>query len=205
MGMVPAGPDHVTAPSEVHQMTLPTLFLAHGAPDLLLSKTSARGFTETIGARFPDLRAILVIAAHWEVRTPTLGTAAAPETVYDLGGFDDRLYSKKYPAHASAEVIADIAALLESAGLAPALEPHRGYDHGVWIPMMMAFPRADVPVIHLSLRRGATPAENYAMGQVLAPFAGQGRSDRRVGRDCAQSMGFGQRRQCRTRLGVGFR
>lgn len=155
-------------------MTLPAIFLAHGAPDLPLSQTPARGFTETIGARFPGLRAVLVISAHWEARKPTLGTAASPETIYDFGGFDDRLYSMKYPAHTSAEVIAEVAALHEAAGLSPAQDPQRGYDHGVWIPMMLAFPKADVPVIQLSLRRGATPAENFAMGQALAPLRDKG-------------------------------
>jgi 4,5-DOPA dioxygenase extradiol len=155
-------------------MTLPSLFLAHGAPDLPYSDTPARAFTQTLGARYPGLRAILIISAHWEARLPTIGTAPAPETIYDFGGFDDRLYSLTYPARTSAPVIAEVAAALDAAGIAHAKDPGRGYDHGVWIPLMLAFPKADVPVIQLSLRRGASAAENYAMGQALAPLRDKG-------------------------------
>jgi len=155
-------------------MTLPSLFVAHGAPDLPYSPTPARAFTESLGARYPGLRAILVISAHWEARLPTIGTAPAPETIYDFGGFDDRLYSLTYPAHTSAPVITEVAAALAAAGIPHAEDPDRGYDHGVWIPLMLAFPKADVPVIQLSLRRGASAAENYAMGHALAPLRDMG-------------------------------
>lgn len=155
-------------------MTLPSLFLAHGAPDLPYSRTPARAFTETVGGRYRGLRAILVISAHWEARLPTIGTAPAPETIHDFGGFDNRLYGLTYPAHSSAPFIAELDAALDAAGIAHAKDPGRGYDHGVWIPLMLAFPKADVPVIQLSLRRGASAAENYAMGQALAPLRDKG-------------------------------
>lgn len=155
-------------------MTLPALFIAHGAPDLPLSGTPARAFTESLGKRFAGARAILVISAHWEARVPTIGTAAAPETVHDFGGFDERLYSLRYPARTSREVIAEVAAALDAAGIPHGEDAARGYDHGVWIPLMLAFPKADVPVIQLSLRRGATAAENVALGRALAPLREKG-------------------------------
>jgi 4,5-DOPA dioxygenase extradiol len=155
-------------------MTLPSLFVAHGAPDLPYSSTPARAFTASLGARYPALRAILVISAHWEARMPTIGTAPAPETIHDFGGFDDRLYSLTYPARTSAPVIAEVSQALEAAGIPHATDAGRGYDHGVWIPLLLAFPKADVPVIQLSLRRGASAAENYAMGQALAPLRDKG-------------------------------
>ena len=67
-----------------------------------------------------------------------------------------------------------MAAALKAAGIAHAEDTERGYDHGVWIPLLLAFPKADVPVIQLSLRRGASAAENYAMGQALAPLRDRG-------------------------------
>ncbi len=155
-------------------MTLPTLFIAHGAPDLPLSGTPARAFTQSLGARFPKLEAILVISAHWEARVPTLGTAAAPDTVHDFGGFDERLYDLRYRARTSPKVIAEIAAALKEAGIAYSEDPRRGYDHGVWIPLLLAFPKADVPVIQLSLRRGASAEENMALGRALAPLREKG-------------------------------
>jgi 4,5-DOPA dioxygenase extradiol len=155
-------------------MSLPSLFLAHGAPDLPFSPTPARAFTQNLGAHYPGVRAIIVISAHWEARVPTIGTAPAPETIYDFGGFDDRLYSLTYPARTSTKVIAEVAQALNAAGIAYAEDPNRGYDHGVWIPLMLAFPKADIPVVQLSLRRGASAAENFAMGQALAPLRDKG-------------------------------
>ena len=155
-------------------MTLPALFLAHGAPDLPLSNTPARAFTEGLGQRFPGVKAVLVISAHWEDRVPTIGTAAAPETIHDFGGFDDRLYTMRYPARTSAAVVAEVAAALKAAGIPFAEDSRRGYDHGVWIPLMLAFPKADVPVVQLSLRHGASAAENVALGKALAPLRDKG-------------------------------
>ena len=155
-------------------MTLPALFIAHGAPDLPLSGTPARGFTEGLAQRLSGVKAIVVVSAHWEARVPTIGTAAAPETVHDFGGFDDRLYAMRYPARTSAEVVAEVAGALKAAGIAYAEDATRGYDHGVWIPLMLAYPEADVPVVQLSLRHGASAAENVALGRALAPLRDKG-------------------------------
>ena len=155
-------------------MTLPALFIAHGAPDLQLSGTPARGFTEGLAQRLSGVKAIVVVSAHWEARVPTIGTAAAPETVHDFGGFDDRLYAMRYPARTSAEVVAEVAGALKAAGIAYAEDATRGYDHGVWIPLMLAYPEADVPVVQLSLRHGASAAENVALGRALAPLRDKG-------------------------------
>jgi len=84
-----------------------------------------------------------------------IGIAPAPETIHDFGGFDDRLYNLTYPAHPSADVIAEAAQAVGAAGIPHAEDAQRGYHHGVWIPLMPAFPEADVPVIQLSLCRGA--------------------------------------------------
>jgi 4,5-DOPA dioxygenase extradiol len=94
--------------------------------------------------------------------------------VYDFGGFDDRLYSMTYPARTSAALIDQVAQALTLAGIAFGKDATRGYDHGVWIPLLLAFPKAELPVVQLSLRRGATAAENYALGQALAPLRDKG-------------------------------
>lgn len=155
-------------------MTLPALFIAHGAPDLPLSGTPARAFTEGLGKRFPGLRAIVVVSAHWEARQPTIGTAPAPETVHDFGGFDERLYTMRYPARTSPEVIREVNEALTAAGIPHTEDPQRGYDHGAWIPLLLAFPKADVPVIQLSLIRGGSPADHLRLGRALAPLRDKG-------------------------------
>lgn len=155
-------------------MILPTLFIAHGAPDLPLSGIPARAFTQGLWQRFTTLRAILVISAHWEARLPTIGTAAAPETVHDIGGFDERLHDLRYPARILLEVIVEVSLALKDAGIAHSEDPRRGYDHGVWILLLLAFPKADVPVIQLSLRHGASAEENLALGRALATLREKG-------------------------------
>lgn len=155
-------------------MTLPTLFVSHGAPDLLLSETPASGFLKTLAARYPSPRAILVVSAHWESGVNTIGAAAAPETIHDFGGFDPVLYTMRYGAHTSAEMVAEIDAALTAAGISHATNTARGYDHGVWVPLLLAWPKADVPVVQLSLRRGASAEENLRLGQALAPLRDEG-------------------------------
>ncbi|MFD1810252.1 DODA-type extradiol aromatic ring-opening family dioxygenase [Gemmobacter lanyuensis] len=127
-----------------------------------------------MGARYPDLRAILVISAHWEDRVNTIGIAPHPETIHDFGGFDPALYNLRYPARTDPAVIDEVAAALTAAGVPHARDGRRGYDHGVWIPLLLAFPQAEVPVIQLSLRHGASARENFALGQALAPLREQG-------------------------------
>jgi len=155
-------------------MTLPSLFLAHGAPDLPLSDTPARAFTEGLQGHYPEARAILAVSAHWEAPVNTIGTAEAPETVHDFFGFDRALYALQYPARTSAETIGEVEATLDEVGIDHARDAGRGYDHGVWVPLMLAFPETEVPVVQLSLRRGASAAENFRLGQALAPLRERG-------------------------------
>lgn len=155
-------------------MTLPSLFVSHGAPDLLLSETPANGFTRTLGRRYPGLRAILIVSAHWESGVNTIGAAAEPETIYDFGGFDPVLYTLRYQARTSADLVAEIDRALTAAGIAHATNTTRGYDHGAWVPLMLAWPEADVPVVQLSLRRGSSAEENLRLGQALAPLRDKG-------------------------------
>ncbi|WP_428687412.1 DODA-type extradiol aromatic ring-opening family dioxygenase [Roseibium sp.] len=155
-------------------MTLPALFVSHGAPDLPLSNTPARGFTESLGSRYPDARAVLVVSAHWEGRVNTVGAAERPETIHDFGGFDPRLYRLKYPARGSTELSPRVSELLEGAGIEHARDNRRGLDHGAWVPLLLAFPEAELPVVQLSLRWGASAAENFVLGQALAPLRKEG-------------------------------
>lgn len=155
-------------------MTQPSLFLAHGAPDLPLSATPARGFTEGLGARFPDAAGIVIVSAHWETERPTIGTAPKPATIHDFGGFDRRLYHLRYPARTDPAVIAALDEALTRAGIGHDSDPRRGYDHGVWVPLMLAFPAAELPVVQLSLPSDAGAEEAFRLGAALAPLRDQG-------------------------------
>ena len=154
--------------------SLPSLFLAHGAPDLSLVQHPARSFLETLDDVVERPRAILMISAHWESRRVELTTGAAPETIYDFYGWPPELYEIVYPAKTDATLIERCAALLEAAGIDHRLNPKRGYDHGAWVPMRMAYPEADVPIVQLSLLKRTGAKEHFELGKVLAPLREEG-------------------------------
>lgn len=153
---------------------LPTLFLSHGAPTFALEPGAAgaalRGFAE----RLPTPRAVLLLSPHWMTRGLGLTGAAAPRTIHDFGGFPAPLYALQYPAPGDAALAQRVQALLAAQGLAAAIDPQRGFDHGAWVPMRHLYPQADVPLVQLSMpadldARGAT-----ALGAALRPLREDG-------------------------------
>jgi aromatic ring-opening dioxygenase catalytic subunit (LigB family) len=130
-----------------------------------------RGLAQDAGQK---PKAILIVSAHWEEPSFTVLDAAAPPLLYDYYGFPEHTYRLKYPAPGSPEVAARAASLLRGAGLSTASESARGFDHGVFIPLMLAFPQADVPIAQLSLKQGLDPAEHLAAGQALEPLRDEG-------------------------------
>lgn len=149
---------------------LPTLFVSHGAPTLALEGGASRDFLRGLAARLPRPRAILAISAHWETARPTLSLAERPETIHDFYGFPEALYRLSYPAPGAPEIAREAVALLGSAGIAAETAPDRGLDHGAWVPLMLAWPEADVPVTQLSIQPQADPAHHHAVGAALAPL-----------------------------------
>lgn len=120
-------------------------------------------------------RALLVVSAHWEEARPTLLTAPKPSLYFDYYGFPDHTYALTWPAPgAPPALIAEVTSLLQSAGIASATDAQRGYDHGVFVPLKVAFPNAEVPVLQLSLRQGLDPAEHLRVGRALAPLRDRG-------------------------------
>ena len=147
---------------------LPSLFVSHGAPTLALQDAPARRFLQQLGASQPRPRAIVVASAHWETAEPRLGAAPHPETIHDFGRFDDALFAMRYPAPGDAALAARAAALLGEAGVAARLDPSRGLDHGVWVPLILMYPEADIPVIPLAIQPDAGPEHHMRLGQALA-------------------------------------
>jgi 4,5-DOPA dioxygenase extradiol len=153
---------------------LPSLFLAHGAPDLILSDHVAKQFMCSIGEAIPKPRAILMISAHWEAAPATVTNAPAPETIHDFRGWPAQLYEMQYPARTDADLIEQTAKLLTDAGLDVARDDKRGFDHGVWVPLTLLYPDATIPVVQLSLMRGGDPAAHFAMGEALGSLRDEG-------------------------------
>lgn len=156
-------------------MTLPSLFVSHGAPSLALYDSPARRFLQTLGAQLPEQpKAILVVSAHWETRIPAVTRVARNTTIHDFGGFEPELYAMRYPAPGSPPLADRVSDLLAAAGLPCEQDLARGLDHGAWVPLMLAFPHADIPVVQLSLQSSLGPAHHLALGKALAPLRAEG-------------------------------
>ena len=153
---------------------LPTLYVSHGSPMLAITDTPAHRFLAHVAADLPRPETILVVSAHWTTRAPAVGTAAKPPMIYDFGGFDAKLYSMTYPAPGAPEVSRRAARLLNAAGLAAGEDEGRGYDHGVWVPLQIMYPEADIPVAQVSMQPLADARHHYALGRALAPLRDEG-------------------------------
>jgi aromatic ring-opening dioxygenase catalytic subunit (LigB family) len=132
-------------------------------------------FLEGVAAALPaPPKALLVISGHWEEPAFTAGAAPHPQLIYDYSGFPPRTYQLTWPAPGDPQLAAQVAALIQSAGLPAALSPTRGYDHGVFVPLKVAFPEAQIPVATLSLTAHLDPAQHLAAGRALASLRDQG-------------------------------
>jgi 4,5-DOPA dioxygenase extradiol len=146
---------------------LPTLFISHGSPMTILQDTPARHFLESLGTFFPRPKAILSVSAHWETSAPAVSNPPANETIYDFYGFPPALYSLTYTPPVAHELAGRVAALLAEAGLACAEDKKQGLDHGTWVPMKLAYPAEDIPVIQLAVQTHLGAAHHIALGAAL--------------------------------------
>jgi aromatic ring-opening dioxygenase catalytic subunit (LigB family) len=165
-------------------MTLPTLFIPHGAgPCFFMDWT--RGPADTwdrtatwlkgLVASLPERpKAILVISGHWEEAQFTVGASPRPPLIFDYYGFPEATYRLRFDAPGSPALAARVRELLSGAGLPSATDAERGYDHGVFVPLLLATPDADIPVVQLSLRADLDPAAHLAAGRALAPLRDEG-------------------------------
>ena len=119
-------------------------------------------------------RALLVVSAHWEEPVPTLMTAERPPMLYDYYGFPPESYQITWPAPGDPRLAREVRELLTTAGFETGMDPARGFDHGTFVPLKVAYPDADVPAIQLSLLRGLNPVQHIAMGRALAPLREEG-------------------------------
>ena len=115
--------------------------------------------------RKPD--AILVISAHWEENAATLMGAPNPAMFYDYYGFPDAAYEITYPAPGSPALANRIAAILQKHNVSTRIDPKRGFDHGLFIPLKLMYPQADIPSLQLSLLHSLDPAAHLALGKAL--------------------------------------
>jgi aromatic ring-opening dioxygenase catalytic subunit (LigB family) len=165
-------------------MRQPTLYLPHGAGPCFFMEWT-RGPRDTwdhlaewlraLAASLPARpKALLVVSAHWEEELPTVTSSAAPALMYDYYGFPPHTYELTWPALGQPALAGRVRALLDAAGIATGADGRRGYDHGVFVPLKVAFPEANIPTVQLSLLAGLDPIRHLAMGRALAPLREEG-------------------------------
>ncbi|NDV85224.1 dioxygenase [Aurantimonas aggregata] len=147
---------------------MPSLFISHGSPDVAVAETEATHFLRGLAAALPRPRAIVVASAHFEAEGKILVSGdAQPETIHDFGGFDRSLYAIQYKAPGDPTLAASIASALGESGFAAEAVTDRGFDHGTWVPLSLAYPDADIPVVQVSIDPGEGPAYHLKLGAAL--------------------------------------
>ncbi len=144
------------------------LFISHGAPMLAIEPDETGKLLAELGASLPIPSAILVVSAHWDTQTPTISSTSQPETIHDFGGFPKQLYEIEYPANGAPAMANKAADLLKQAGITAKIDNRRGLDHGAWVPLMLMYPQANIPVAQISIQSGLSPQAHFALGQALS-------------------------------------
>jgi 4,5-DOPA dioxygenase extradiol len=150
-------------------MLMPAVFVSHGAPTLILEDQPARAFLATLGTILPRPKAIVAVSAHWNTDQPAVSTNARPETIHDFYGFPEALYRLHYDAAGAPELAERVAELTGAV-----TDPRYGLDHGAWVPAMLGWPKADIPIFQLSVQPHRSPADHIALGRKLAPLREEG-------------------------------
>lgn len=112
-------------------------------------------------------------SAHFMSREPVVDNAAQPGMIYDFGGFPDPLYEMIYAAPGDPALAETVAGLIAAAGLPAHQVAREGFDHGTWVPLIMMYPEADIPVVQIAVQPKADPAHHYRLGQALAALPDQ--------------------------------
>ncbi len=166
--------------------TLPTFFIPHGGGPCFFMDWSLTGDPadtwNTTATWLKDLshtlpaqpQAIVVVSGHWEEAAFTAASNPAPSLIYDYTGFPPHTYQLKYPAPGAPDLAARLVKLLGAAGMPARLDASRGFDHGVFIPFLLVYPNANLPVVQLSLQRDLDPEQHLAAGRALRTLRDEG-------------------------------
>ncbi len=154
---------------------LPAIFVSHGSPMLAIEPAEARDFLARLPRLLPGRpKAILVVSAHWERLRPGVNAPLHNETIHDFGGFPAALFALQYPAPSAPDLAQRVAALLTAGGMPTDIDTRRGLDHGAWVPLIVAWPDADIPVLQLSVQTRLGPDHHFRLGQLLTPLRDEG-------------------------------
>jgi 4,5-DOPA dioxygenase extradiol len=153
----------------IGEAILPTLFISHGPPDLLVTDCPSQKFLQMLGKKMPAPSGIIVVSAHWQCDQLTISNNEWPRTVYDFGpGFNEALYRMDYPAHGSSEIVDEIQDCLNRQSIDSQIVHDQGLDHGAWIPLKLMYPKADIPIVQISLMKEESATTHWRTGRALA-------------------------------------
>ena len=158
--------------------TLPTYFISHGGGPWPWMADALTGRYAGLAAALRDMptqigrkpRAVLMVSAHWEEPDFTVMAHPQPPMLYDYSNFPEHTYRIRYPASGDPQLATEVKDLLERSGIATAIDSQRGFDHGMFSPMAVIYPEADVPTVQLSLKHGLDLQTHLALGRALAPL-----------------------------------
>jgi 4,5-DOPA dioxygenase extradiol len=151
---------------------MPAIFFGHGNPMNALLRNTYTERWATIGAKLPRPKAILCISAHWYIEEAAVTVSTAPKTIHDFGGFPRELYQVQYPAPGDPDLAARVQKLL--APISVSSDERWGLDHGTWSVLCHVYPKADVPVVQLSIDETQPPSFHHEIGKRLAPLRDEG-------------------------------
>ena len=150
-------------------MYQPNIFISHGAPDIAIRvEHPSHQFLKELPDALPRPEAIVIFSAHWCAGHIMISKASSYEAFYDFGGFDPRLYSMQYAPKGNPDIAQDIFNLLRKSDGRTELVDNSRMDHGAWIPLMLMYPEADIPVVQVSIQPGQLPGYHYDIGATLA-------------------------------------
>lgn len=149
---------------------MPVIFIGHGSPMNAIDKTQFGDRLFELGPQLPRPKAILMISAHWQTAGVQVVSSDKPQTIHDFYGFPEKLFKTEYPAPGAPELAKRIHELKPEAKLTKSW----GLDHGAWSVLMHLFPKADIPVLQLSLNEHFTLIEHYQFAQGLKALRDEG-------------------------------
>jgi 4,5-DOPA dioxygenase extradiol len=151
---------------------MPVFFIGHGSPMNAIEDNEFSRAWQSAAEAIPKPKAIVSISAHWETRGVALTAMEKPRTIHDFYGFPQELFDVEYPAPGATKWIEQIQSLVKDTEIQP--DFNWGLDHGTWSVLKRMYPKADVPVIQLSLDETADPEAHYALGRQLQPLRDKG-------------------------------
>ncbi|WP_295898657.1 class III extradiol ring-cleavage dioxygenase [uncultured Vibrio sp.] len=153
----------------------PAFFISHGSPMLALETSETTEFLKGFGQTVGRPSAIVVFSAHLDTQSAiTITSAEKPKQIYDFYGFPNALYEIDYLAFGAPQLANKIQGLISKVGLPSVLDAQLGWDHGVWMPLYLMYPNADIPIVQVSISTQLGTSVNYQLGRALTSLREEG-------------------------------